>query len=83
MAGRIRKAFINPSPGNRERVTGKLAVASVHGGTIVKISNDQDIGLILSHTGFEPTLQLARIVGRTQVCIPHTASDLKPTELVY
>src|SRR4029077_17418937 len=77
-----RKPKIPPSPGNRERVTVNVAVATVHGGTIVEIGDDQDIGLVIARAGFDPALHLTRIVGRTQVCVPQTSSDLETTELV-
>ena len=81
-AGETCTAEIKSTPANCVRVSAKETVAIVDGGTIVKIGNDHDIGLVVSHTGFEPTLPFTCIVGGTHVRVPIAASDLKPTELV-
>ena len=81
-AGEICTAEIKSTPANCVRVTAKETVVVVDGGTIVKIGNDHNIGLVISHAGFEPNLPLTRIVGGTHVCVPIAASDLKATELV-
>ena len=81
-AREISTAEIKSTPANYVLVSTKETVAVVDGGTIVKISNDHDIGLVVSHTGFEPALPLTCIVGGTHACVPIAASDLKPTELV-
>ena len=82
-AGEICTARIKSAPANSVRITANETVAIVDGGTIVKIGNDHDIGLIISHTSFEPTFPLGCIVGGTHVCVPITASDLKPSKSVH
>src|SRR6476620_3915485 len=81
-AGETCTAEIKSTKANCVRVTAEQTVAVVDGGTIVKIGDDHDIGLVVSHTGFEPTLPLACIVRGTHVCVPIATSDLKPAELV-
>src|SRR6266480_1883248 len=80
---KISAAIIKSSECERVRVTGEETVARIDGGTIVEIGNDHDISLVISHAGFEPALQLARVVGRTHVRVAHAPSNLKTTELVY
>ena len=82
-AGEICTARIKSAPANSVRITANETVAIVDGGTIVKIGNDHDIGLIISHTSFEPTFPLGCIVGGTHVCVPIAASDLKPSKSVH
>ena len=81
--GKEPTAKIKPAPGNRERVTVKVAVATVNRSAIIKIGNDQDISLVISRAGFEPAFKFTRIIGGAQVCVPNAASDLKAPELVY
>src|SRR2546430_7138995 len=76
-------AIIKSAPGNRPRITANVTVTAVNGSPIVKIGNHEDIGLVISRAGFDPSLQLTRIIGRSQVRVPVTAPDLQPTELVY
>src|SRR5262249_36813574 len=52
-------------------------------GALPEIGDDNDIGLVISRPGFQPCLPFAHVVGGSQVCVPITASDLQPTELVY
>src|SRR6516162_6946956 len=82
MAGKKPTAEINPSPRNRKRVTVNIAVATVDSSAIVKIGNDQDIGLVISCTRLDPTFPLTHVVGCSQICVPVAASDLETTELV-
>src|SRR2546423_15680584 len=44
--------------------------------TLPEIGNHYDIGLVIARAGFQPCLPLAHLIGRTQVCIPVSASDL-------
>src|SRR6202035_2520351 len=37
---------------------------------------------VISGAGFDPCLPLSHVVGGSEVCVPVTAPDLKPTELV-
>ena len=83
MPGVIRTAVIKSAPGNGVRVTANVAVAAEDFGTVVEIGNDHDVGLVIAHARFEPSLPLARIIGRTQVRVPVTAPNLNATELVY
>ena len=46
-----RAARIESTPGNRPRVTANVTVTAVNGSPIVKIGNDQDIGLVISRAG--------------------------------
>jgi len=82
-AGPVAAAIIKSTPSKRLRVTGNVAVATVDGSPIVKIGNDQDIGLVIPRAGFDPTLNLACIIGGAKVCVSDTASDLEATKLVY
>src|SRR5215470_14232642 len=81
-AGKKRIAKIMRSPGNRERVTLNVAVATVYSSAIVKVGNDQDISPVISRAGFEPTLPFAHVVRGSQICVPIAATDLQATELV-
>ena len=78
-----RAARIESTPGNRPRVTANVTVTAVNGSPIVKIGNHEDISLVISRAGFDPTLQLTCIIGRTQVRVAIAASDFETTELVY
>src|SRR6266496_6204413 len=80
-ARKIPTTIVKSAPGLRKRVAGNVAVAAEDVGSIVEIGNDHDVGLVISHARFEPTFKLTRIVGRTHVRIPHTAPDLKTSEL--
>ena len=82
-AGLIAIAKFKTSPRLREPITADVAVAAEDGGSIVEIGNHHDVGLVISHTGFEPAFKLARVVRCSQVCVPNTAPDLQTTELVY
>src|SRR5215472_7078501 len=80
--GKKRIAKIMRSPGNREKVTLNVAVATVNSSAIVKVGNHKDIGLIISRAGFEPALPFAHVVRGSQICVPIAATDLQTTELV-
>src|SRR6266480_822553 len=82
LARKTRAPKIKSPKGLRIPVAGKFTVAAEDVGPIVEIGNHHDVGLVISHARFEPGLQLTRVVGRTHVRVPHTAPDLKATELV-
>ena len=75
-------AKIKRPPRNPERVTLKVAVATVYCGAIVKIGNDHDISLVISRAGFEPTFELVSIVGGAHVRIAYAPANLQTTKLV-
>jgi hypothetical protein len=79
---RLRHAPVESAPGKCIRVTAEEAVTAVDGGAIVKIGNDQDIGLVISRAGFDPAFKLTCVIGSAKVCVPNTATDLQTTELV-
>jgi hypothetical protein len=83
-AREIRAAVIKASEKQTQlRVTAKVTVPAVDGRPVVEIGNDQDLGLVISRAGLEPSLPLAHIVGGAKVRVPITATDLKPTEFVH
>ena len=51
-------------PKNRPRsaLLLKVTVAAVDGGPIVEIGNDQDIGLVITRSGFDPSFPLAHVI---------------------
>src|ERR1700726_2620767 len=51
-------------------------------GTLIEISDYHNVGLVISGAGFDPCVPLTHVVGCSEVCVPVTAPDLKPTELV-
>jgi hypothetical protein len=82
-ARKIRAAVIKASEKQTQlRVTAKVTVAAVDGRPIVEIGNDQDLGLVIARTSFDPSLPLAHIVGGAKVRVPITATDLEATEFV-
>src|SRR6266550_7798155 len=81
-ARKIPAAIIKSAPRFRERIAGNVAVAAEDVGPIVKIGDDHNVGLVISHTSFQPALKLTGIVRRTHVRVPNTAPDLKTSELV-
>src|SRR5436190_17516637 len=82
-AGKIRTAIIKSAPRKLVRVTGNVAVTTIDGGPIVGIGNDHNIGLVISRAGNHPRLELACVIGGTQVGIANTASNLHITEFVF
>src|SRR6266699_1121594 len=79
-----RDASIDATPGCLKGVTGNVPVAAEKAaGTLPEIGNDHNVGLVITRAGFQPRLPLAHIIRRSQVCVPVTAPDLQPTELVY
>jgi hypothetical protein len=80
----IRATSIDPTPGYLKGVTGKIPVtAKDAAGTLPEIGNDHNVGLIITRAGFQPCLPLAHIIRRSEICVPVTAPDLEPAELVY
>src|SRR5205807_8646374 len=49
---------------------------------LVEISNDNDVGLVVSRAGFQPRFPFTHVVGATEICVPVRATDLQATELV-
>src|SRR6266487_3496136 len=77
-------ATIESPPRCLKGVTGNVPVAAEKAaGTLPEIGNDHNVGLVITRAGFQPRLPLAHIIRRSQVCVPVTAPDLQPTELVY
>src|SRR4029450_9674033 len=76
-------AIIEATPGYLKGVAGEIAVAAENSsGTLPEISNDHNVGLIISCAGFDSCLPLAHLIGRSHVCVPIAAPDLQATELV-
>src|SRR5438067_7731232 len=82
-ARKIRAAIIKSAPRKLVRVTGNVAITTIDGGPIVGIGNDHDIGLLISRPGNQPRLELACVIGGTQVRITNAASNLQTTEFVF
>src|SRR5438105_5681247 len=82
-AGKIPTAIIESAPRKLVTVNGHAAVTTVDGGQIVGISNDHDIGLVISRAGNHPRLELASVIGGAEICIAKTASNLHTTEFVF
>src|SRR5438552_9138261 len=82
-AGKIPTAIIKSAPRKLVRVTGNVAITTIDGGPIVGIGNDHDIGLVISRPGNHPRLELACVIGGTQVRITNAASNLQTTEFVF
>src|SRR5438876_6144351 len=83
-AGRYTEvATFESSPWCVKRVSRQVPVTTKQAArTLPEISNDYDIGLVISSAGFDPCLPFAHVVGRSEVRVPVTPPDLHPTELV-
>src|SRR5438132_12883762 len=75
--------MIESAPRKLVRVTGNVAVATVDSGPIVGIGDDNDIGLVISRPGNHPRLELACVIGGTQVGVANTGSNLQTAEFVF
>src|SRR6266566_454674 len=82
-ARKIHTAIIKSAQRKLVRVTGNVAVTPINGGAIVGIGNDHDIGLVVRRPSNHPRLELACVIGRAQVCIANTASNLHTAEFVF
>jgi len=65
------------------RVAGDVAVTAEQAtSALEEISNDNDIGFVITSTSFQPRVPFTHIVGRSHVCVPVIATDLQPTKFV-
>src|SRR5947207_15024318 len=84
MAREAPTAIITSPPGYLKGVAGYVPVTTKDAtGTLPEISNDHNVGLVISRPGFQPCLPFAHVVGCSEVCVPVTPADLQPTELAY
>src|SRR6266566_3812664 len=78
-----RDASIDATPGCLKGVTGNVPVtAEEAAGTLPEIGNDNNVGIIITRSGFQPRLPLSHIIRRSEVCVPVTTPDLQTTEFV-
>src|SRR6266446_3429021 len=64
-------------------VARNIAVAAEKtAGALPEIGNDHDICFVVSGAGFDPCFPLAHVIGRSEICVPVSAPDLKAAEFV-
>src|SRR5262249_56612937 len=82
-AGEIRTPTIASTPRDLKGVTRQIAISAEEAaGALPKIRYDYNLHLIISGSSFDPCLPLAHVVRCSQVCVPVTAADLQPAELM-
>src|SRR5206468_9740909 len=82
-AREVPAACIESTKRNEEPVGRNIAVTTENAtGALPEIGNDHDIGLVISGAGLDPCLPLAHVIGRSQVCVPISASNLQAAEFV-
>src|SRR6266704_5544953 len=76
-------ARIKTAKGVEIPIAGNIAVATENAtGALPEIGNDNDIGLIVSCAGFDPSFPLTHVVGSSHVCVPISPSDFQTPEFV-
>src|SRR5262249_14731200 len=74
----IATATIKSPKWDAKRVSRQAPVAAeTPAGALPEIGDDHNIGLVIASAGFQPCFPFTHVVGRTQVCITVTASDLQ------
>ena len=82
-AREITAAIVPSAKGNKEAVGRNIAVTTKNATeAFPEIGNNNDIGLVISGSRFDPCLPLTHLVRGAQVCVPVRRSDLQTAELV-
>ena len=79
----IPTALIESPKGNKESVSRNVAVSAEEAtSALPEIGDDNDVCLVIAGAGFQPCLPFAHVIGRSEVCVPISASNLQATEFV-
>src|SRR5438128_7420829 len=82
-AREIPAARIKSAKRNKEPVGRNIAVFTENSaGALLEIGNDHDISFVVASAGFQPRLPFTHFIGRSEVCVPVTPSDLQAAEFV-
>src|SRR5881394_3594627 len=74
---------VESSKWNKIPIAGNVAVtAEKTTGALVKISNDNDVRLVIARASFQPRFPFTHVVGTAEIRVAVGATNLQPTELV-
>ena len=81
--GFVTTARIEASEWNKESVRRNITVTTEHAtSALPEIGDHNDVGLVIARASFDPSLPLAHLVGRSEVCVPISTADFQTPELM-